>query len=170
MFHRNSLHRPRGLSVSSEDSTSFSCPEEAYAKMAARDCKASAVDESPYSRRQSSACSERSCEGMSNDETRELWLCMLELQGKYGCYNSTRIDLAMSSLDDPTALMRKSTSRDYRAEKVQGLIVSLLANRFIIDTLNDSLWDLPQAGWEMLDRCLRHEDLSVKHNLQQGSN
>jgi hypothetical protein len=66
---------------------------------------------------------------------------MLELQEMYGCYKSTRMALAMGSGDDPTALM---------------------PSRFIIDTLNDSLWDLPQEGWEKLDRCLRHEDLSSK--------
>lgn len=34
------------------------------------------------------------------------------------------------------------------------------ANPFIIDTLNNSVIDLPDEGWEMLDRCLRghHDD------------
>jgi hypothetical protein len=40
-----------------------------------------------------------------------------------------------------------------RAPKLTGHV----ANRFIIDTLNDSLIDLPEEGQEMLDRCLRHE-------------
>ena len=44
---------------------------------------------------------------MSDDETRHLWQCMLELQQRYGCYKSTRMALAMGSGDDPTALMRK---------------------------------------------------------------
>ena len=57
--------------------------------------------------RQASTCSDRSCEGMSVDETRELWRCMLELQGRYGCYNSTRIDLAMDAGEEGIDLMRE---------------------------------------------------------------
>jgi hypothetical protein len=83
--------------------------------------------------RQSSVASERSCGGMSAEETRELWRCMLELQELYGCYNSTRIDLAVSAGDDAVDLMPTS---------------------FIIDTLNQSVHDLPDEGWEMLDQHL----------------
>ncbi|ENH67479.1 hypothetical protein FOC1_g10010755 [Fusarium oxysporum f. sp. cubense race 1] len=68
--------------------------------------------------RQASTCSERSCEGMSLDETRELWRCMLELQLRYGCYNSTRIDMAIDAGECG---------------------VDLMPNRFIIDTLNESV-------------------------------
>jgi hypothetical protein len=32
-----------------------------------------------------------------------------------------------------------------------------LASRFIIDTLNDSVVDLPEEAWEKLDRYLRPE-------------
>lgn len=56
--------------------------------------------------RQASTCSERSCEGMTLDETRELWRCMLELQLRYGCYNSTRIDMAVDAGEDGLDLMR----------------------------------------------------------------
>ncbi|KAF5021209.1 hypothetical protein F66182_6748 [Fusarium sp. NRRL 66182] len=83
--------------------------------------------------RQASTCSERSCEGMTVDETRELWRCMLELQLRYGCYNSTRIDMALDAGDD-------------------GL--DLMPNRFIIDTLNESVVNLPDQGREMLNRYL----------------
>jgi hypothetical protein len=83
--------------------------------------------------RQPSTCSERSCEAMSPDETRDLWRCMLELQERYGCYNSTRIDLALGA-------------------GVEG--VDLMPNRFIIDTLNNSVVDLPEEGWQMLNRYL----------------
>lgn len=43
---------------------------------------------------------------MSSNETRDLWLCMLDLQKRYGCYNSTRIDLALGAGDDAINLMR----------------------------------------------------------------
>ncbi|KAF5702980.1 hypothetical protein FMUND_13239 [Fusarium mundagurra] len=83
--------------------------------------------------RQASTCSERSCEGMSLDETRELWRCMLELQLRYGCYNSTRIDMAVDAGECG---------------------VDLMPNRFIIDTLNESVIDLPDEGRELLNRYL----------------
>ncbi|KAF5609457.1 uncharacterized protein FSUBG_3931 [Fusarium subglutinans] len=83
--------------------------------------------------RQASTCSERSCEGMSLDETRELWRCMLELQLRYGCYNSTRIDMAIDAGECG---------------------VDLMPNRFIIDTLNESVIDLPDEGRELLNRYL----------------
>ncbi|KAF5236462.1 hypothetical protein FANTH_11264 [Fusarium anthophilum] len=83
--------------------------------------------------RQASTCSERSCEGMSLDETRDLWRCMLELQLRYGCYNSTRIDMAIDAGECG---------------------VDLMPNRFIIDTLNESVIDLPDEGRELLNRYL----------------
>ncbi|KAK3196473.1 hypothetical protein K4F52_000355 [Lecanicillium sp. MT-2017a] len=86
--------------------------------------------------RQNSTSSVRSCEDMSSNETRDLWLCMLDLQKRYGCYNSTRIDLALGAGDDA---------------------INLMPNRFIIDTLNNSLRDLPDEGWNMLFRCLEQE-------------
>lgn len=49
----------------------------------------------------------RTCEGMTADETRELWKCMLALQQRYGCYNSRRIDLAANAGDDGVNLMRE---------------------------------------------------------------
>jgi hypothetical protein len=62
----------------------------------------------PYSRRQSSAgFSERSCEGLTADRTRELWRCMLELQSRYGCYHSARIDVAMEAGDEAMDYMRE---------------------------------------------------------------
>ncbi|KAK5989350.1 hypothetical protein PT974_10868 [Cladobotryum mycophilum] len=91
--------------------------------------------------RQSSISSTHSCEGLSADETRELWKCMLELQLRYGCYNSTRMDLAVNAGDDA---------------------VDLMPNPFILDTLNDSVIDLPEEGWEMLSRHLRHDESRPK--------
>ena len=48
------------------------------------------------SRRQSSA-SERSCERLTVGDCKQLWKCMIELQERYGCYHSTRIDLAVEA-------------------------------------------------------------------------
>ncbi|KAG5934639.1 hypothetical protein E4U53_000645, partial [Claviceps sorghi] len=45
----------------------------------------------------SSCKASRTCQGMSIQDTRELWRCMLQLQRRYGCYNSTRIDLAVNA-------------------------------------------------------------------------
>ena len=68
----------------------------------------SSDDHPPYSRRQSSAAfSERSCEGLTADRTRELWRCMLELQSRYGCYHSARIDVAMEAGDEAVDYMRE---------------------------------------------------------------
>ncbi|KAH7011321.1 hypothetical protein EDB80DRAFT_386758 [Ilyonectria destructans] len=83
--------------------------------------------------RQASTCSEQSCEGMTADETRDLWRCMLELQLRYGCYNSTRIDMALDAGDNG---------------------MDLMPNRFIIDTLNESVVHLPDEGRELLNRYL----------------
>ncbi|PFH55648.1 hypothetical protein XA68_17897 [Ophiocordyceps unilateralis] len=87
--------------------------------------------------------SRRSCEGMTEDERRALWKCMLALQQRYGCYNSTRIDLAVNSGDD-------------------GLL--LMPNPFIIDTLNRSVVHLPVEGWQMLDRSLHGTEQSHADN------
>ncbi|XWX01753.1 hypothetical protein V2A60_009782 [Cordyceps javanica] len=83
--------------------------------------------------RQNSVSSIRSCEDMSADKTQELWFCMLELQERYGCYNSTRIDLALGAGEQA---------------------INFMPNRFIIDTLNNSLRDLPDEGWNKLYHCL----------------
>lgn len=58
--------------------------------------------------RQNSTSSVRSCEDMSVDKTQELWFCMLELQERYGCYTSTRIDLALDAGEEAINFMRKS--------------------------------------------------------------
>ncbi|GFP60162.1 hypothetical protein ACSS6W_007677 [Trichoderma asperelloides] len=84
--------------------------------------------------RQGSTSSIRSCGGMSPDATKELWKTMLELQDRYGCYTSARMDLAVAAGD---------------------IALSLMPNPFILDTLNDSVVDLPDEGWEMLNRCLQ---------------
>ncbi|KAM0512878.1 hypothetical protein ACHAPE_008378 [Trichoderma viride] len=90
---------------------------------------------SAYERsRQGSTSSMRSCGGMSPDATKELWKTMLELQERYGCYTSARMDLAVTAGD---------------------IALSLMPNPFILDTLNDSVVDLPDEGWEMLNRCLQ---------------
>lgn len=70
---------------------------------------------------------------MTLDETRDLWKCMLELQQRYGCYTSARIDMALDAGDDG---------------------VDLMPSRFIIDTLNESVFNLPNEGREMLNQYL----------------
>lgn len=63
---------------------------------------------SAYERsRQGSTSSMRSCGGMSPDATKELWKTMLELQERYGCYTSARMDLAVTAGDIALSLMRK---------------------------------------------------------------
>jgi hypothetical protein len=118
------------------------CPAQTYRRPSATPMAFAAGDHAPFGdfhdyeaaafprSRQSSTCSERSCEAMSADETRSLWRVMLALQERYACYNSTRVSLALQAGDAAEALM---------------------PSRFIIDTLNDSLVDLPEEAWEMLD-------------------
>ncbi|KAJ3497033.1 hypothetical protein NLG97_g2210 [Lecanicillium saksenae] len=91
--------------------------------------------------RQNSTSSVRSCEDMTADKTQELWLCMLELQERYGCYNSTRIDLALGAGVEA---------------------INFMPNRFIIDTLNNSLRDLPDEGWNKLYQCLDNHNSMQK--------
>ena len=131
-------------------------------------------------------------------QTRHLWRCMLKLQRRYACYNSTRIDLAVNAGNAGVELMRKwsrfrmcrrggrvnfrrmslSPCKDavcalaQHPGKAAGLqrggarpgfrncksgifLLTNTATPFIIDTLNDSLVDLPDEGWQMLDRCLQ---------------
>ncbi|ATY66083.1 hypothetical protein A9K55_001974 [Cordyceps militaris] len=91
--------------------------------------------------RQNSVSSVRSCEDMSADKTQQLWLCMLALQQRYACYNSTRIDLALGAGEQA---------------------VNFMPNRFIIDTLNNSLRDLPDEGWDQLYSCLEDQGATEK--------
>ncbi|KAK8930120.1 hypothetical protein VCV18_002787 [Metarhizium anisopliae] len=65
-----------------------------------------------------SSASSRSCEGMSQKETRELWRCMLHLQQRYGCYNSTRIDLAVNAGEAGIDLMPEGMSGHLRPPHV----------------------------------------------------
>ncbi|KAL6852547.1 hypothetical protein ACO1O0_007093 [Amphichorda felina] len=131
MFHHLQLHRRRSsvVSVCSSSNDHDNDHDHSHDHAAPLD----------FSRRQSSACdSERSCERLTPDRTRDLWRCMLELQGRYGCYHSARIDVAIEAGDEG---------------------VTYMPNRFIIDTLNNSVVDfLPEEGWEMLNRCLHNDD------------
>lgn len=58
--------------------------------------------------RKQSVSSSHSCESMDDNKTRRLWRCMLDLQERYGCYNSTRINMALDAGDEAIGLMRKS--------------------------------------------------------------
>ncbi|KAM3498275.1 hypothetical protein MY10362_008394 [Beauveria mimosiformis] len=98
--------------------------------------------------RQKSVSSVRSCEDMSVDKTQELWFCMLQLQERYDCYNSTRIDLALDAGDQA---------------------INFMPNRFIMDTLNNSLRDLPDEGWDKLNRCLDHQTVTKEPKFKSDS-
>lgn len=76
------------------------------------------------------------------DETRHLWRCMLELQQRYGCYNSTRLDMAVDAGESA---------------------MDLMPSRFIIDTLNESVIDLPDEGRELLNRVLSPSSCTERH-------
>lgn len=90
----NQLRRLRRLSSSSSSASSrCSCQSHDIDGRGRQDSTASAP--------------RRSCEGMTAAETRGLWQCMLELQRRYGCYNSTRIDLAVHAGDEGARLMRE---------------------------------------------------------------
>jgi hypothetical protein len=57
--------------------------------------------------RRESTCSECSCKSMTADETQGLWICMLEVQQRYGCYTSARMDTALNAGDYGLDLMRR---------------------------------------------------------------
>lgn len=79
---------------------------------------------------------------------------MLDLQERYGCYTSTRIDLALNSREYAADLMREYSPHSMNFIVSGANRPARAANRFIIDTLNNSLHDLPDEGWQMLYRCL----------------
>ncbi|EGU79376.1 hypothetical protein FOXB_10112 [Fusarium oxysporum f. sp. conglutinans Fo5176] len=68
--------------------------------------RTSKVDQLMKRSHEESTCSERSCKCMTDDETQRLWICMLELQQRYGCYTSARMDMALNACDDGLDLMR----------------------------------------------------------------
>ncbi|KAF9878202.1 hypothetical protein CkaCkLH20_04240 [Colletotrichum karsti] len=73
----------------------------------------------------------------------EMWECMLELQQKYHCYNSTRMEIAADS-EDATEMM---------------------PTKACMDMLNDSIdsESLPEEGWKKLSKYLVTEcDASQK--------
>lgn len=54
--------------------------------------------------------SQAHCDPLGGNETQALWKCMLELQQRYGCYNSRRMDLAVTAGDEAMSLMRKQSA------------------------------------------------------------
>ncbi|KAF3811786.1 hypothetical protein GCG54_00014538 [Colletotrichum gloeosporioides] len=62
----------------------------------------------------------------------EMWECMLELQQKYHCYNSTRMEIAADSDD----------------------AMEMMPTRACMDMLNDSIESLPEEGWKKLSKYL----------------
>jgi hypothetical protein len=80
-------------------------------------------DTRPKNRRISSA--------LGIDEASELWLRMVELQERYGCYRSARMQAAVSAAS-PSDLM---------------------PSRVCLDLLNDDVADeLPDEAWQILGR------------------
>lgn len=85
------------------------------------------------------------------DEASELWLRMVELQERYGCYRSARMQAAVSAAN-PSDMMRRcpapqdKSSRSLDAEKCE-------ASRVCLDLLNDDVADeLPDEAWQILGR------------------
>lgn len=110
MHHHRALRRPSSSTSSTASTASWGSHNGDAAQAQRRPSMRSFENHNDAVRgRQNSATStsSRSCEGMSADETGELWKCMLELQRQYGCYNSTRIDLAMNAGEAGLYLMRK---------------------------------------------------------------
>lgn len=101
MIHLPHLHRPGSSRCtsrrSSADYSHHPHPPAASLRPPTLDASPSSSP-SPWSSRRSSACwSDRSCEGLTPDRTVDLWRCMLDLQGRYACYHSARIDVAMEA-------------------------------------------------------------------------
>ncbi|KYK58521.1 hypothetical protein DCS_05538 [Drechmeria coniospora] len=91
-------------------------------------------------------CPSSTCEGLTPEETCELWRCMLELQQRYRCYNSTRIHLAADAGEDGIRLMRKPSPRT-RVEPPNNSLPYIDAERT----------GLPDEGWRMLRKYLRQD-------------
>lgn len=62
----------------------------------------------PSRRSSAASSSSRSCKNLDDDHTRDLWHCMLDLQERYACYHSARIDVAMEAGDRGDGYMRTS--------------------------------------------------------------
>ncbi|KAL0934591.1 uncharacterized protein CTRU02_211390 [Colletotrichum truncatum] len=88
-----------------------------------------AAEQSPQSRRPSLAGRRSSSD---DADIEELWECMLELQQKYHCYNSTRMEIAADSED----------------------AMEMRPTRACMDMLNDSIESLPEEGWKKLSKYL----------------
>ncbi|TDZ54363.1 hypothetical protein CTRI78_v006387 [Colletotrichum trifolii] len=69
-----------------------------------------------------------------NADLTELWECMLELQQRYHCYNSTRMEIAADSGDG----------------------MEMMPTRACMDMLNDSVEreSLPEEAWKQLSKYL----------------
>ncbi|KAK2001671.1 hypothetical protein LX36DRAFT_653030 [Colletotrichum falcatum] len=69
---------------------------------------------------------------VKNADLEALWECMLELQQKYHCYNSTRMEIAADSED----------------------AMGMMPTKYCMDMLNDSIESLPEEGWKKLSKFL----------------
>ncbi|KAH6695750.1 hypothetical protein F5X68DRAFT_258287 [Plectosphaerella plurivora] len=85
------------------------------------------VDASP---RASFQIGRRSSSEISDADAQSLWQDMLALQQQYNCYRSTRMQVAAGS----------------------DLGADMMPSRACIDLLNASLDDLPEEGWNVLEK------------------
>jgi hypothetical protein len=153
---RNSLVSSRGSWVESEseddmitpcpikESTSVNCQTISLPIIPQSEVKEAMAPASRRQRRQNSISSERSASKV--DDVEGLWRCMLELQQRYGCYRSARMQAAVSMYESESGM-------------------DLMPSRACLDLLNDSIDDLPEEGWEMLDKYLPGD-----HDASHGRN
>lgn len=100
--------QPRSVSVSS-DASSWSLVSNAAASHAQyHHCPSytPSSETAPRPVRHDSLSSIRSSKDLNQEQTQELWECMLDLQELYACYNSTRIDMALDAREKAHEFMR----------------------------------------------------------------
>lgn len=85
---------------------SFSSTSSAGTDLGAANPTAAVVPEPGLSDHQLHGKHRRIVSALETDEVKELWRCMVELQERYGCYRSARMQ-AVVSAPRPTELMRE---------------------------------------------------------------
>lgn len=83
---------------------------------------------------------------LDTDDASELWLRMVELQERYGCYRSARMQAAVSA-ESPSDLMRRCSALQDKLVGF-GTLTRGVASRACLDLLNDDVADdLPDEAW-----------------------
>lgn len=99
--------QPRSASVSSDASSWSLVSNTASHHAQYHHCPSYAPStQAPRPVRQDSLSSIRSSKDLNQEQTQELWECMLDLQELYACYNSTRIDMALDAREKAHEFMR----------------------------------------------------------------